>query len=117
MELFPIIIVLGIIGVVVTVLGWVIWLVFWVWLARTAISASERNLNQLFPDMERMLSQVPQGRIDQMNPQQQAQINSMLLQAQNHFHQLDDLARQRYETKVSGLMGMAAEAGIDWTPY
>ena len=116
MDLFSIIIVLGIIGVVVSVLGWVIWLVFFVWLARMAIGAAERNLNQLFPDIERMLGQVPQGRFDQMNPQQQAQINSMLLQAQNQFHQLDDLSRQRYETKVSGLMGMAAEAGIHWKP-
>ena len=40
----------------------------------------------------------------------------MMLQAQNRMHQLDDLSRQRYETRMADLGGMAASAGIDWSP-
>ena len=52
----------------------------------------------------------------QMSPQQKAQIAQMLTQANTHMNQLNDLSRQRYENRVGDLMGMAASAGIDWTP-
>lgn len=51
-----------------------------------------------------------------LTPQQQLQIQTMLMQAQNQMTQLDNLGRQRYETRLADLTGMAASAGIDWTP-
>lgn len=70
----------------------------------------------MLSQIEGMLTHIPQGNNSQLNPQQQAQIAQMLMQAQTQMHQLDDLARQRYESRVGDLMGMAADAGIDWTP-
>ncbi|MEW6619962.1 MAG: hypothetical protein AB1422_11615 [bacterium] len=87
-----------------------------VWLAKVAVRHAERNFNQMLSQIEGMLTHIPQGNNSQLNPQQQAQIAQMLMQAQTQMHQLDDLARQRYESRVGDLMGMAADAGIDWTP-
>jgi hypothetical protein len=40
----------------------------------------------------------------------------MFMQAQSGIGQLDDLSRQRYETRMGDLMGMAGQAGVEWTP-
>ena len=56
----------------------------------------------------------------QLSPEQQAmkqaQMAQALSQLNQHFSQLDNIARQRYDNRVGELMGMASSAGIDWHP-
>jgi predicted PurR-regulated permease PerM len=104
-----------VIGVVVSVVGWILWVVFFVWLAKVFISAAERNVQNTMTDLETMLNQIPRGP-NQLDANQQAAITQMFMQAQSGMGQLNDLSRQRYETRMGDLMGMAGEAGIDWTP-
>ena len=104
-------IVILIIGGVVSVAGFIIWIVFFVWLAKSAFKQAESQLGQLLPQIDQMLKAA-----DQMSPQQKNQIAQMLMQANTQMGQLNDLSRQRYENRVGELMGMAANAGIDWTP-
>jgi hypothetical protein len=104
-------IIILIIGGLVSVAGAVIWVVFFVWLAKSAFKQAESQLNQLLPQIDQML------RVSgQMSPQQKSQISQMLMQANTQMGQLNDLSRQRYETRMGDLMGMASSAGIDWTP-
>lgn len=105
-----------VIGAVLSSIGFVVWIVFFVWLAGVAIGKAERDLNRMLLDLNRMLSQVPKGDAKRLNRQQQAQIAQLFMQAQTQMGQLDDLARQRYDTRMGDLMGMAANAGIDWEP-
>ena len=41
---------------------------------------------------------------------------TLLMQAQNQMTQINDISRQRYETRIGELSGMAASAGFDWSP-
>lgn len=81
-----------------------------------ALAQREQELNQTLAQLEGLLSQNPQGGGAHPNPHHQAQLAQMLMRAQTQMGQLDDLARQRYENRVGELMGMAASAGIDWSP-
>jgi hypothetical protein len=69
-----------------------------------------------FEQMLTMIEQMLQASAGQMTPQQQNQIMQQLMQANMQMGQLDQLARQRYETRMGDLMGLAGSAGIDWTP-
>jgi predicted PurR-regulated permease PerM len=104
-------IVILIIAGVVSVAGAIFWLVFFVWLAKSAFKQAESELGQLLPQIDQMLKAA-----DKMSPQQKNQIAQMLMQANTHMGQLNDLSRQRYENTMGDLTGMAASAGIDWTP-
>jgi len=66
----------------------------------------------------KMVAQIEQmlQAAEQMSPEQKSQIARMLMQANTHMGQLNDLSRQRYENTMGDLMGMASSAGIDWTP-
>lgn len=103
-------------AIVVPVVGGILWFVFFVWLARTALGQAERDLNRTLPNLLNALGQIPQGGFQNLNQSQQAQLMRLLTQAGNQFGQLDDLARQRHDLQVSELMGVAANAGIDWHP-
>lgn len=104
------------IGVVITIGSWLLWFAFMIFAARTAVRGVQRGLEQLVPDLERMLSQIPQGGFNQMPPQRQQHLLAMLMQAQTQMSQLNNLSKARYENRVGDLMGMAASAGIDWHP-
>ena len=69
-----------------------------------------------FEQMLAMIEQMLQASGGQMTTQQQNEIMQKLMQANVQMGQLDNLARQRYESRMSDLMGMAGSAGIDWTP-
>jgi hypothetical protein len=103
-------------AVVLPIIGGIVWLLIYFFAAKTVISAAERQFQQTLPNLEAMLSQIPTGGFSQLDPQQQNQITMMLMQANRQMSQLDDLSRQQYDVSVGNLMGMAAEAGIDWTP-
>lgn len=110
------IILLVIFGVVLSAIGGIIWWVVVFFFIGSAVRSAQRNLDQLLPNMELMLSQAVGTPSGHLNSQQQAQIVNMMMQAQNQMSQLDGIYRQRYETRVGDLMGMASAAGIDWTP-
>ena len=113
MDLFVALIV---ISVIVTVCGWLFWIAVMFFIARAAMRGARAGLDQLMPELERMLGQLPNGGFQQLDPQRQQQLVGMLMQAQNQMAQMNNLSRQRYETRVGDLMGMAASAGIDWRP-
>ena len=66
-------------------------------------------LNQL----ENMMRQYNSG---QLSAQDMARMNQLMFQTQNQFQQMDQLSQQRYDTKVSEMMGYAASNGLDWHP-
>lgn len=103
-------------AVVLPILGWVFWVVIFVWIARAFMNSAERDLNRMFADVERTLAQAQGGGAAQMSPQQQAQIAQMLMNAQLQMGRLDDLQRQRYDVRMGELSSMAANAGLDWSP-
>lgn len=105
-----------IVGAVLSAFGGIIWWVIVFFFIKSAVSSAQRDLDRLLPGIERMLRQSTDTSGGQLDSQQQAQLINMMMQAQNQMQQLDGLHRQRYETRVGDLMGMAASAGIDWTP-
>lgn len=103
------------IAIGITIIGWLFWIVLFVWLAKLFMSAAERNVNSSMNELEALLQQATQqaGHID---PSQQASIAQMMTQAHLQMGRLNDLSRQRYETRMGDLMGMAGQAGISWSP-
>jgi predicted PurR-regulated permease PerM len=98
-----------------SVLGTVVWFVFFVWLAKEAMSSTQRGLNTLLPNLEQLIqtySKLPPSQ--QM--QQMANIQNMMMHASTYMSQMNDLQRQKYDVQMGELQGMAASAGIDWTP-
>ena len=86
------------------------------WGIKLAIRRKETAFAQMISQLDEMLTQIPRVGYGQLNPQQQDQITQMLMRTHTQFGQFNDLARQRYDTQVAGIMGMAVNAGIDWTP-
>ena len=71
---------------------------------------------QTLSQLEGMLNQIPQSGYGQLHTTQQDQIMQMLLRVNTQFNQLNTIAKQGHDLQVSKLMGMAANAGISWTP-
>ncbi len=111
MDIFYWIMILG----VVSMVGGVLWWVFFFFAVTSAARSAQHNLNQLLPSLEQQLRRINTAP-GHINASQQANIMQMLMQAQNQMHQLDGIHRMRYENRVGELMGMAANAGIDWRP-
>lgn len=86
------------------------------WLTKFLIRQKETAFVQMLSQLDAMLRQVPQSGYEQLHPQQQDQIMQLLMKTQTQLGQLNNIAQQRYDNQVSGLMGMAANAGISWTP-
>ncbi len=106
--LVVILVVLGVLGTIVR------WAIF-IFSAKRTFDALRRNLDQQIPDLQRMIqlfSTLPPGQ----RPQMQAAILGQFGHMQSQMNQLEGLRRQQYEVKVGELQGMAASAGLDWTP-
>lgn len=113
---------------ILSILGWVFWIVVgWLFVKKTmdVAAQSQQEMNLLLSQLDQALraaataegqSASGGGGVQRLPPQQQLQIQSMLLQAKNQMTQLDSVSQQRYEGRLSELSGIAAEAGIDWTP-
>ncbi len=124
---------------IISVVGWLFWVLVVGFAAKKTYDAvSSSNMAGAFGagvgsgDLNAMLAQLDQmlrasagassGRggsgagLKNMSPEQQLRIQTMLMQAQNQMAQMNALSRQRYETRMADLSGMAASAGIDWTP-
>lgn len=56
----------------------------------------------------------------QMSPQEQAakraQLGQAFLQVSRQLAQMNQVTRQQYDNRVSGLVGLAGSAGINWHP-
>jgi predicted PurR-regulated permease PerM len=109
--LFVMIILSAVLGAV----GYAAWFIFFVWLAKKAYSATQRDLDRMLPNLEQLIrtySNLPPAQ----QQQQQMQIMNMMMQANSQMRQLQDIQRQRYDLRIGELQGMAANAGVDWTP-
>jgi hypothetical protein len=95
-------------------LGTIAWWVFIFFIAKNAFTALTSQLDRTLPDLERQIRSYQ--RTAQPNPQAQANIVAALSQMWRQVGQLDNLHRQQYEVRTGELMGMAAQAGIDWQP-
>lgn len=108
---FVVVILLVVLGTVVTIAWWVAVAYF----GLRAWRAITRELDTQLPAIEQLLRQcasMPPGQRTVLQGTILNQLGQMNLQMQ----QLDALQRQRYDLRVSELQGMAASAGIDWSP-
>ena len=123
---------------ILSVLGWLFWMVVIGFAAKKTYDAvSSSNMAGAFGggmgyrDMDALFAQLDQGlrasagsaaqggskaAAQSMSPEQRLQIQMMFMRAQNQMRQVDALSRQRYDTRMADLSGMAASAGLDWTP-
>jgi cytoskeletal protein RodZ len=109
MDLLFILLVLG--AIVATAIGYVIWIVFFVWAVKKGVDAMQKDMNRA-QGLIQTYRTVPTSTQAQMKPD----ILQLLANASTHLQQMDNLRRQQYEVKVGELHSMAAQAGIDWTP-
>jgi len=124
MDGFFLLIIVG--GVLSAVVG----AVFWGGVAWFGVKAVQ-NLSGQFPqvgtgtnaEFERSMEQLLRLIAQAQNQQQagglanlallQQQFNNQAFKAQQHMREFDRLSRERYETKVSGMLSDASAAGID----
>jgi hypothetical protein len=71
------------------------------------------KLDQYFPQLKGLIDSYKSLPEDQ-KARIKMQIVTMLMQASNRMSQINDLSRQKYETNLGEIQGMAASAGIDW---
>ena len=108
-----------VVGVVLSILGSVIWWVFIYFVINSAARLVTREIEAQMTELELLIQQVGAAAARhsiQVEPSMQARIIQLLSQSQNRMSQLDDVSRMRYESRVGELMGMASEVGIDWHP-
>jgi hypothetical protein len=104
-----------VIGAVLSAFGSLVWWIFVILVARKAVSSSASEMEQLFKRMAQEIqsvSHLPRSE----RAAHQPDIAALMLRANTQMRQLDNLARQRYETRMGDLMSQAAQAGISWTP-
>jgi hypothetical protein len=106
-TLYFLVIVIGIIAVTIAP---VLIIVIVVVAAKAASRRAERELDQLLPALDHILTGGIPGRLDER------QIMMMLAQAQRQVGQLKGVHKGMYEARVGELTGMAASAGIDFVP-
>lgn len=103
------------IGVVLSVLGSIFWWAFLIFGLVKGVKYYQRQFEQQLKFTEELQKQWAN-----MSPQQQAAMQAQLTQAfgqlNQHYSQLNNIAKQRYDNRVGELMGMASSAGIDWHP-
>ena len=114
-QIMDFLFIMVILSAVLGAVGYAAWFIFFVWLAKKAYSAAQRDLDRVLPNLEQLIRSYSRLPVNQQG-QQKMQIMNMLMQANSQMHQLQGLHRQRYDLRVSELQGMAASAGIDWTP-
>jgi hypothetical protein len=114
---------------IASLIGWLFWIGIIALAAKAALDGNAMS-SRGGGDFETLLTQIdralraatPQrpgtGGFDGTNlsPQQQLQLQNMMMKAQSQMAQMDALSRERYDTRVADLTSMAASAGIDWRP-
>lgn len=59
--------------------------------------------------------QQQQGQMN-LNDMQKMELNNLMMKAQLEYNQMNELSRQRHDLHMADMMGMAANAGIDFNP-
>src|SRR5688572_27119839 len=98
--------------VFLSIIGSLLWWVFWIGLAIYAATKACQSLDAMLPDLEALLRQAQTVPLHQ-RPVIQNEITRRMAEANRQMSQLKDLQRQQYEVRVGELYGIAAEAGID----
>jgi len=98
--------------VFLSIIGSLLWWVFWIGLAIYAATKASQSLDAMLPDLEALLRQAQTVPLHQ-RPVIQNEITRRMAEANRQMSQLKDLQRQQYEVRVGELYGIAAEAGID----
>ena len=122
-------------GAVLVFVGPIVWTAFMTHAATktrhsVATSTSEGGLNpyESMSELDALMGQLDQALrsastarafgghagAPHLPPRRQLEIQSIMMQTRNRMRRLDNLSRQRYETRMADLSGMAASAGIDW---
>ncbi|HET9598310.1 MAG TPA: hypothetical protein VFP65_22170 [Anaeromyxobacteraceae bacterium] len=124
MDMFDLFVVLVVLSAVVSAIRWL----FVGYRLFKSTSVAVRNFESQLRDAEKLAaameraglggeSALPGGtQLPAIALQQQMQLQRALGSLNSQMRQLDDLRRQRYDLRVSELQGMAAQAGISWTP-
>jgi len=110
-SFITVIIVIGVIGGILTIAWWV----FIAFIGVKAFQLVTRRLDREIPTLEQLIRQytaMPSTR----QPAARMDIISQLAHINSQLGRLDGINRDRYELRASELQGMAANAGIDWTP-
>ena len=98
--------------IIVSVLGPVIGILFWVFIIKAAINhvkAFEKDQRKIMNLINRYSEEAKQGHVP---PEINQQLSSNLMNMRNHLNQMDHLRRQQYETKMSGMISNVTSAGF-----
>jgi hypothetical protein len=91
----------------------------WYGLLLFGILKGAKYLNQQFEQQLRSTEAMHQ-QWAQMSPQERMEKTAQMAQALSKLNQglaqLDDIGRQRYETRVGEMMGTVSRTGINWHP-
>jgi hypothetical protein len=101
--------------IVVGALASAAWWAFIIFFGVKAFKHIARNLDSQIPTLQQQIR-----RFSTMSGLQQQTMRPDIIAALSRMNsqlgQLDAIHRQRYELRMGELQGMAANAGIDWTP-
>ena len=103
-----------IISGVISLTGWIVWVVFVLKGANKTAMQAEQDLNLMLSQMEGMMQYKPEKDKQIMSLKQQTDITNMFIKAQMQINQIDNPTRSNYESRIENLQGIAASAGIDW---
>ena len=105
-----------IIAIVISVIGAIGTVVFWVGVAYfgvKAVQSYQREMDAMMRNYSANLANLKRTYGDRIPPQAQQQVFAQYLQAQNQLQQFDNLSAQKHDLFVSDMMGQASAAGID----
>ena len=98
--------------IIVAVASPIIGIIFWIFVIKAVVDhvkAFERDQRELADLINRYSNQAQTGQLPQGINQQ---VISRLMSMQNHMNQMNDLQRQKYETKMSGMVSSVTGAGF-----
>jgi uncharacterized membrane protein YqiK len=98
--------------IVLSIVGPIIGIIFWVLVIKAVVNhvqAFERDQRKLMDLVSRYSKQAKTG---QLPPGVDQQVMNKLMSMRNHMNQMDDLRRQQYETKMTGMISSVTGAGF-----
>ena len=103
-------IILAIGGLVVSVVGSLLWWGFMIYLASNVPRVTQLDFEANLRQLEELIRQAQQSGVD---PRLQEQYFIQMGKAQTQFGQLDSLSQQGLDGRLSDISGVAASAGFD----
>ena len=105
-----------IIVVVLSVVGGIVSLLFWIGLAYfgfKAVQGYQRELDAMMTNYQTNIAQLQDTYGNNIPPAAQQQMLTRYLQAQGQMRQFDRLSQERQDLVRSDMLGQASAAGID----